>query len=323
MIRIGLPRALNYYEYEILWRLFFEELGAAIVVSEPTTRATLQIASRVAATELCFPAKVFAGHLRDLADRVDLVFVPSLRRLAHSATHCSNVVGLPDLARSFLPDPSKVLEVDLDLDEGRLGLAQAVWRAGRPLTWNPVQIARAAETAWVGYQEALQRRLSGALKPRQPAEVDGDGSGNRQGARPLTLAVVGHPYLMQDAYVNLNLLKRLQSLGARTLTPDMLPPGAADDAVLRHSCEAYWAYASSLLGAGVCFLESMEIDGLVAAIAFGCAPDSGLAPVLAQAAREHGVPMLTLTLDEHSGDAGLITRIEAFLDLLERKRHNR
>jgi predicted nucleotide-binding protein (sugar kinase/HSP70/actin superfamily) len=58
------------------------------------------------------------------------------------------------------------------------------------------------------------------------------------------------------------------------------------------------------------------VDGLVAAIAFGCAPDSGLAPVLAQEAQRAGIPMLTLTLDEQSGEAGLMTRLEAFVDMV-------
>ncbi len=323
MIRIGLPRALNYYEYHILWRSFFGELGAAVIVSEPTTRATLQIATRVASADLCLPAKVYAGHLLELVDRVDLLFVPSLRRLAGSATHCSNIVGLPDLARSFLGDPSKVLEIDLDLDEGRLALAQAVWKAGRPLTWNPVQIARAAESAWIRHQEARNGPGFPARRQRPPSRTEPKRPSSRESTDRLTLALVGHPYLLQDPYVNLNLLRRLRKLGVRLLTPDMLSQGAADEAVRRLTGEAYWAYASSLVGAGLCFLGRGEIDGLVAVIAFGCAPDSGLAPVLAQAAREAGVPMLSLTLDEHSGDAGLITRIEAFVDLLERKKRQR
>jgi predicted nucleotide-binding protein (sugar kinase/HSP70/actin superfamily) len=35
------------------------------------------------------------------------------------------------------------------------------------------------------------------------------------------------------------------------------------------------------------------------------------------------VPMLTLTVDEHSGEAGLMTRLEAFVDMLERVRLSR
>ncbi len=309
---IGLPRALGYYEYAPLWRTFFEALGATVVASGPTTRATLQIATSRATADLCFPAKVYVGHLLALAVRVDLLFVPSLRRPVPAATHCAKIVGLPDLARAALPDPSKLLEVDLDLDKGRLALAQAVWAAGRPLTWNPIQIARAAETAWEVYQESRQRQAFDQAPPRRSQPATG-----------LTLGVVGHPYLLRDEYINHGLLRRLEGLGVRLRTPEALPVGAAERAVQVHSGEAYWAYAPSLLGAGLCFLDTEAIDGLVAVIAFGCAPDSGLAPVLGQAARKAGVPMLTLTLDEHSGEAGLVTRLEAFVDMLERKRLHR
>jgi predicted nucleotide-binding protein (sugar kinase/HSP70/actin superfamily) len=310
-MRIGLPRALGYYEHAPLWRTFFEALGAEVVTSGPTTRATLEVATTRATADLCFPAKVYVGHLLALVDQVDLLFVPSLRRPVRAATHCAKIVGLPDLARSVLPDPSKLLEVDLDLDKASLALAQAVWTAGRPLTWNPIQIARAAEAAWDAYQ-SLQRRAFDPVPPH-----------GTQPATGLTLGLVGHPYLLRDKYINHGLLRRLEGLGVRLRTPEALPVGAAERAVQVHSGEAYWAYAPSLLGAGLCFLETKDVDGLVAAIAFGCAPDSGLAPVLAQAARRAGVPMLTLTLDEHSGEAGLVTRLEAFVDMLERKRLRR
>jgi predicted nucleotide-binding protein (sugar kinase/HSP70/actin superfamily) len=311
-MRIGLPRALNYYEYAPLWRKFFEALGAEVIVSGPTTRAVLEIATSRAAGDLCFPAKVYVGHLLTLVDQVDLLFVPSLRRPAPAATHCAKIVGLPDLARSVLPDPSKLLEVDLDLDKGRLSLAQAVLAAGRPLTWNPVQIARAAEAAWELYQKEQKAQPTGKISDHRSEPAIG-----------LTLGLVGHPYLLRDEYMNQGLLRRLEGLGVRVLIPEALPLMAAERAVQLYSGEAYWAYAPSLLGAGLCFLETRAVDGLVAVVAFGCAPDSGLAPVLGQAARQAGVPMLTLTLDEHSGEAGLVTRLEAFVDMLERKRFHR
>jgi predicted nucleotide-binding protein (sugar kinase/HSP70/actin superfamily) len=304
-MRIGLPRALSYYEFGRLWWAFFEALGAEVVVSGPTTRAVLDIATTRATADFCLPAKVYIGHLLALADKVDLVFVPSLRRPMPAATHCAKIIGLPDLARSVVPDASRVLEVELDLDKGRLALAQAVWAAGRNLTWNPDQIARAADSAWEKQQNA-----QGMLKKPLSAGETG-----------VTLAVVGHPYLLRDEYVNHRLLARLEGFGAQVLTPDMLPQGAAERGVNPLGGDTYWAYAPSLLGAGVSFLESESVDGLLAVVAFGCAPDSGLAPVLGQAARQARVPMLTLTLDEHGGEAGIVTRLEAFVDMLERKRH--
>jgi predicted nucleotide-binding protein (sugar kinase/HSP70/actin superfamily) len=240
-----------------------------------------------------------------LVDQVDLVFVPSLRRPAPAATHCAKIVGLPDLARAALPDRDALLTVDLDLEKGALALAQTVWAAGRPLTWNPVQIARAAEAAWVEHQESQKKRE--AIP--------------QLGPEALTLGVVGHPYLLGDEYINHGLQRRLEALGARVLTPDMLPWRAAVRSVAQVTGQAYWAYAPSIVGTGACFLESGLVDGLVAVAAFGCAPDSGLAPVLNETARRARVPMLLVTLDEHSGEAGLVTRLEAFVDMLDRKRN--
>lgn len=94
-MRIGLPRALGYYEYGHLWRAFFEALGADVVTSGPTTRTTLDVATTQASAEFCLPVKVYIGHLLALAEEVDLVFVPSLRRPTPAATHCARSSGCP------------------------------------------------------------------------------------------------------------------------------------------------------------------------------------------------------------------------------------
>jgi len=42
--------------------------------------------------------------------------------------------------------------------------------------------------------------------------------------------------------------------------------------------------------------------------------------LLARFAREQHKPYMMITLDEHSGEAGLVTRLEAFLDMVERRK---
>ncbi|GFP22301.1 hypothetical protein HKBW3S06_01528, partial [Candidatus Hakubella thermalkaliphila] len=39
--------------------------------------------------------------------------------------------------------------------------------------------------------------------------------------------------------------------------------------------------------------------------------------------RDYNIPVLNISLDEHSGEAGFLTRVEAFIDLLERRRVQR
>ena len=45
--------------------------------------------------------------------------------------------------------------------------------------------------------------------------------------------------------------------------------------------------------------------------------------LLPRLARDYDVPLLALSFDEHSGEAGLVTRLEAFVDLLERRTRRR
>ena len=40
-MKVGIPRALLYYQYYPMWKTFFEELGALVLVSGPTSKATL------------------------------------------------------------------------------------------------------------------------------------------------------------------------------------------------------------------------------------------------------------------------------------------
>jgi hypothetical protein len=62
------------------------------------------------------------------------------------------------------------------------------------------------------------------------------------------------------------------------------------------------------------------VDGLISVSAFGCAPDSVMSSVLTEAAQRANRPYMALVLDEHSGQAGLITRLEAFVDMLFRRK---
>ena len=60
--------------------------------------------------------------------------------------------------------------------------------------------------------------------------------------------------------------------------------------------------------------------GIIHLISFGCGPDSLVGELVERRARRKGFPFLLLTLDEHSGETGLLTRLEAFVDTLQWRR---
>ena len=75
---IGIPRALYYYLQPGLWETFFAELGLEVVVSEPTSQRTIELASLTSEAEHCLALKVLDAQLSLLAGKVDAIFVPRI-----------------------------------------------------------------------------------------------------------------------------------------------------------------------------------------------------------------------------------------------------
>lgn len=80
-IKIGIPRGLYYYKYNILWKEFFKELGCDIIVSPETNFEILENGKKYSASEMCLSLKIYIGHVFYLKDKVDYVLVPTSKTL--------------------------------------------------------------------------------------------------------------------------------------------------------------------------------------------------------------------------------------------------
>lgn len=332
MIRVGLPRALVFYQYFPLWKTFFEHLGAEIVVSGETTKSILAAGSARVVADTCLPTKVFCGHVLSIVDRIDCLFAPSVRSLEPQVYNCSKFLGLPDLIRNVIPECPEVLDIEIDINKGEKALRQQVLSLGRRFTRDVSRI-EAAMAAGVEadrrYQEALRRGLfppqaleaigvvEGKRAPEEEAGCARRGGGR---GRPPRVAVIGHPYNIYDRYVNHDLLGRLHRMGAEVLTAEIAPAGALDRGTRSLVGKTYWTYEDEVVGAAGHYLEA-DVDGIVCVVSFGCGPDSLMVDVIQRAAKlRRSKPLVLITIDEHTGEAGLVTRLEAFIDMLERRR---
>ncbi|MFC2048550.1 acyl-CoA dehydratase activase-related protein, partial [Chloroflexota bacterium] len=151
MMRIGIPRALLYYQYYPMWKTFFEELGAEVIVSPPTTRAMLTEGSARVVAETCLPVKVFLGHVLSLVEKCDWIFIPAIRSIEKNILNCSKFLGLPDMTRAVIPESPPILDIDIDINKGTPALYHAIYKLGRHLTCNPFKIRRASLAAWQVY----------------------------------------------------------------------------------------------------------------------------------------------------------------------------
>ena len=319
MTRVGIPRALLYYQYYPMWKTFFEVLGAEVVVSPPTTKDILASGSSRVVAETCLPVKIFCGHALSLADKCDYTFIPAIRSVRRKTYNCSKFLGLPDMTKAVIPECPPILDIDIDINQGKHYLYESIYSLGRRFTRNPLRVKEAAEEAWQVYLSYQERMRTHGLTPLQA--IEGEGSLKNSSSPWMTIALIGHPYLLYDEFVNQRLIHRLEEEGIRVLTPEMIPEGELDAAVVKLAEKGYWTYEEEVVGAGGYYLEN-GVDGVIGVVAFGCGPDSLMMDMVHRyAKRAKSKPFMCLTLDEHTAEAGLVTRLEAFLDMIQRRKN--
>lgn len=310
---VGIPRSLTTWSLYPLWQEFFRELGFRIVLSEPTNPEIARLGNEITAADFCYPIKVAHGHARSLAERedVDFVFLPHTicaernPRASHSY-FCPYVQALPSIVRSALSvhgtNASRLLTPIVDfslrpkalLDELEKGLA------------GPLGVKRKEmKRAWRAGVEALrlfkEKRHDEGRKLLDEIETKGERA----------LVIIGRPYNACDLGANLALPQKIAELGLTVMPMDMVPYDVED---LNSAWEnMYWSYGQQILAAAEFVRDHKNLFGLYFSN-FACGPDSFLLSFVEEIMGEK--PLLTLELDEHGGDAGYLTRIEAFLDVL-------
>jgi len=323
MIRIGIPRALLYYQYYLMWKTFFEELGAEVVISPPTNQAMMSSGSSRVVADTCLPVKIFCGHVLFLADKCDYIFIPAIRSVQSKVYNCAKFLGLPDMTKAVIPESPPILDIDIDITRGKRELYQAIYKLGRRFTWNPAKVRQAALAAFKAHLNYRRLMLSHGLTPPQAIEIiTGEAKPELSSNHPplSNIAVIGHPYLLYDEHINHRLIHRLEQADYRVLTPEMLTTEELELATAKLAGTAYWTYEHEVVGAGQHYLES-GVDGVIGLMTFGCGPDSVMMDMVhRQAARLRATPFMCLTLEEHTAEAGIVTRLEAFLDMIHRKK---
>ncbi len=330
---VGLPRALLFYELYPFWRALLEGLGFKVAVSGPTSREVIEGGTRVAVDEACLPVKAFYGHVVTLRGRVDAVFLPRLVSLRAGTYTCPKLLGLPDMIRHNVGRLPPVIVADFDetrpgggLDEAGLALAR---RLGRTARRAKAAVARALEALRV-FREAL---WSGAGFEVASARAAGEGAGPGPSDHGLGLGrvappngrvrvgLVGHAYNLFDPGVNLGLVRKLATLGCEVLTSERLSEGEVQTESFRLPKEIFWSSGRRILAAVTRLGRGGLVDGIIHVVSFGCGPDSMVGEIAERETRRSSdLPYMVLTLDEHTAEAGLVTRLEAFVDMLERRR---
>lgn len=304
---VGIPRYLGYFSFWPLWETYFEELGMDVRTSPPSNQDTLDAGVRETVNDACIPIKLFHGHVMSLYDKVDILFIPRLVGTTTRYTLCPKFLGLPDMVKHSMNGLPRIAAPRLEVGARGIRLWRQLIHLGTRMTgarWTASRALVRARRALAQRAREIREDGLAALGFEQPSTAD------------MTIGVVGYPYVLYDALSSGGILKQLRALGARVFTPETV-----DDEDMKRESRAFpenvfWYYSNRAIWSGLHFMKENRVDGLLHVSAFGCGPDAMVGKLLELEARERGVPFMSVTVDEHTGELGLQTRAEAFVDIL-------
>ncbi len=300
MTRVGLPRALLFHQYGDAWESFIERLGLEPVVSSTTTGEILTSGTANTDNESCLPVKVFTGHLLKLKEATDAILIPRVVTQNRGMKSCPKYLGLPDMARAIDRDLPPIFAPVMDLADRRHRWVKDWYETALRLGAGQ-SAARAAVKAMLASLKSCTAPLAGAVTTTAGFEV----------------GVAGHVYNLQDPRVSLGLLDRIRVMGASPLVVEDVPRRLIRRELKTLERKIRWDSESDIVGAVLHWSRSRSVAGVIYLSSFACGPGSMIGALIEdQFGREKSVPLMSITLDEHSGEGGLVTRIEAFLDML-------
>lgn len=323
---IGIPRGMSFYENYPFWYGFFTCLGFKIILSDPTTKQTMSDGSALVVTETCLPIKIYLGHIINLINKgVKNIFVPSLQSIAPKVYNCSKIRGLPDLVRNVVKGDYHIIEPTLDKSAKNRGLYSFLKEAVLPFGITDFEkIKQASKEGWRVYNNFHVMMRSGmnyktAIKYATAGQVLIE---NPERAGMINVALISHGYNIYDERASMKIFDKLEKLGVNVYTALQLTDEQMREGLVATGSHRYWANSAEMTGAAGHYLKDNRIDGIITLNAFGCGPDSLMIESMIRKAKGTGKPLLSLTIDEHTGEAGFITRLEAFIDMLFRKKRS-
>jgi predicted CoA-substrate-specific enzyme activase len=300
---VGIPRCFSIYTLWPLYSWFFHSLGVEAVLSKNISpEGTARVES-----SYCFPAEIAHGAVQDIFEsNADYIFLPHFKDMESyekdaPAGFCPITQGLPYYIRKAFPEipEDKYLQPVVSFMYG-------VEKAGESFIEMGTKLGFSEKDSRNAFAIAYKKQLEYFTKTRELGKKALVSA--RKSKKPV-IALLGRPYNAFTADANMGMPRKFVSRGYSVIPFDILP---FEDKPIYPNM--YWYYGQQDMKASQLLREEDNI--YVTYISnFSCAPDSFMLHYLKWIMGTK--PFLILEMDSHTADAGVDTRIEAFLDIIE------
>ncbi len=304
---IGIPSALHMFEERQFWEHFFGLLGIPTLHSNPgMTR--LRDGKHLAGAEFCAPIESMYGHVKDLSEKVDFIFLPVMlesreRSSKRERNYCYYTQFSPSIVSQI--DDGKLMDrfiiPEIDFSRSSWIYKYAIYKSLKKKIKKCPAYAD-IHFAWDN-TEKLYKKAFQDWKIRFQDEF--------QPEKGLSVVLLGRPYIILSSEMNKSIPEYFSQRDVKCFFQDMLPTGMhrekETEDILR---KVPWHFAVSILGSAEYIARTPGLYPVLVT-AFKCAPDSFIIEFFKKILDAHNKPYLILQIDEHDSSVGYETRIEA------------
>ncbi|EGO61748.1 acyl-CoA dehydratase activase-related protein [Acetonema longum] len=346
---------------DIVLETLLSGLGCRVKVPPPVTKRTLELGTKYSPETVCLPFKILLGNfiealetgadtiltcggtgpcrlgyyaavqqgiLKQLGYSCDFIAIePTVRHAYQILRQVAPRKSWRDIYRAFCLAGSKMRALDSLAAKGMdiRPREQTSGAADRILRQAGDDIREAQDTRAV---DRLLREAAGLL---EGVQLQSD-------VIPLRIGLIGEIYVMLEPFVNQSLVRQLSGMGVEVhqtlnltsyvdchlLHKPSLLARRREIMTLAKPYLGHYVGGHGINGIGHTLeLGRKGVDGMIHVFPFTCMPEVVVKNILPRVSQDTGLPVLSLAFDEQTGEAGVITRLEAFVDLLRRRRQAR
>ncbi len=296
---IGIPRSLFYYRYQTLIRTFFKELDIDYVISDPSTKKTLEEGKKLAPDEACISLKLFLGHINNLKDKCNYIFIPRIESVKKDEKVCTNFYLLYDLVNNLFD--MNILDINIDQTNSK-SEKSAFIELGLFLGFSYNKTVNAYKKA-----KEKEKKVKNNLLLKQT---------NILMNKNKKVLLVGHPYNIYDELVGKPIINFLEKNGIDVVYADIYDDKDIEKDVQTISSDVYFTFNKELIGGIAKYKDN--VDGIILVTSFPCGPDSLINELIIRKVKDK--PIINIIIDESNSDTGLLTRLESFIDIITKEK---
>lgn len=287
---------LYYYDKD-LWIEFFKNLGIDVIISPNTNKKIVDSGTKLAPSEACLSLKIYLGHIIELKDKCDYILIPRLYSLKKNEQVCTNFNALYDLVNNLFD--VNILNYNVDISTKNYQLLGFL-SIGEQLGFSYIKSYKAYK-----YAEKIKRMKQKKQELLQQKEIE-------ENKNKIKILLAGHPYNLYDSLIGKSVIDFLKENNITILYSDKINHELVDEECRKISTDIHWTHNKEIV-ASTKYYEDI-VDGIILISSFPCGPDSLMNEQISHKIKK--VPIITLIFEDLNNDAGIITRLESFIDIL-------